>query len=245
MLSRILVVLISLYSTTIRADEPASVQVPLGGPRKVVATIAEQDGNFDINVRMIGVGSFDKATNNRLNREKARTYAMHALARHLGIKKTFAVKGVTLGEAHNEGKTYSLMVTVPKNGLDTTSQTEGEATPKEDKTAKIDLGKFLGLLSVKEDYIATLQEFSKTIAEDLPPTPADLKRENDFLRSVADLEESGVKSLASLRKEVKADKRLLAVEVDEVVALIEKEETAFIERLKQQVDQFQANVQGE
>ena len=244
MLSRILVILISLFSTAMRADEPAPVRISLGGPRKVEAIIAAQDGGIEITVRMIGIGCFDSATNNRLNRERARVYAMHALARHLG-KQTFVVKGVTVGEAHTEGKTYSLIVIVPKDGLVPATQAIGKATPKEGNAAKIDLDKFRGLLTAKEDYIATLRQLSRSMVEDLPPTPADMKHENDFFRSVADLEESGVNSFSALRKEVRSDKRLLTIEADEVIVLLEKEEANFIERLKKHVDRFHATAKKE
>lgn len=237
--------LFPLFVTSMKAAEAASVRLSLGGPRKVEATIRERDGAFDINVRMIGVGCFDSATNNRLNREKARLYAMHALARHLGIKHPMVVKGVTMGEARTEGKTYSLTVNVPKEGLVQANPAQVEATPNEGKAAKIDLGKFQGLLTAKDDYIATLHLLSASMLEELPPTPTKTNREDEFYKSVADLEESGAKSFVSLRKEVEADKRLLQMEVDEVLALIEKEETTFIERLKREVDRFRATAKKE
>ena len=178
-LRRILAILILSFLTTVRADEPAPVRLSLGGPRKVEATIAENGESVDITVRMIGVRCFDTATNKRLNREKGQLYAMHALARHLGIKHTMTVKGVTVGHSHTEGNTYFLTVKLPKGGIAVATTVQQETRPKQENEDTIDLDTFRGLLTVKDDYIATTQDLSSSLVADLPPTPADMSRKND------------------------------------------------------------------
>ena len=165
---------------------------------------------------------------------------MHALARHLGTKQTITVKGLTFGKTRTEGRTYFLTVSIPTDGIvvtDTAQPTQGR---KAAEGEKIDMGNFQGLLTAKDDHVATLRTLSSSLLEQLPPKPTDVSREGEFYKAIADLEERAANGFASLRKEVQADKRLLQMEVTEVVTSIEKEETAFIERLKQQVDEYRA-----
>ena len=223
-----------------KAEESGEARLSLGGPRQVTAVIRERGENLEIAIRMIRVGCFDPATNNRLNREKAKAYAIQALARHLGAKRSITIKGLTFGEARNEGRAYSLVVSVPKNGVVVTEAVQSDPDRKEMQAEKIDPKTFHGLLTAKDDYTATLRLLSASMLEELPPRPKEASREDDFFKAIADLEESGTKSLSLLRKEVEADKRLLRMEVDEIVALIDKEEATFTDRLKREVDRFQA-----
>jgi len=237
MLRQLVAVSILLCAGWSIADEPREVRLSLGGPRKVTATVREQQENLEITVRMVAVGCFDPATNNRLNRDKAKAYAMHALAAHLRMKQAFTVKELTFGESRTEGRIYSLVISIPKDGIIVAG--DGPPTPpsKTEKAEEIDLGKFQGLFTAKDDYIGTLRLLSANNLERLPSKPGKASQQDGFFQSIADLEESGVRSFASLRKEVKADKRLLHMEVDEILALIDKDEAAFLKCLKQQVDE--------
>src|SRR5947209_1266583 len=71
-----------MWFSRLAASEPSALE--LGGLRKVRTSIAVVADDYRIEVRMLPVTTFDKATNARLNRDKARTFALVALAKHLG-----------------------------------------------------------------------------------------------------------------------------------------------------------------
>jgi hypothetical protein len=153
------------------------------------------------------------------------------------MKQAFTVKGLTFGKSRTEGRVYSLTISILKDGVIVAGDSPPNPHSKAEKAEKIDLGKFQNLFTAKDDYIGTLRLLSANNLERLPSKPTKASQQDEFFRAIADLEESGVSSFASLRKEVKSDKRLLQMEVDEIFALIEKDEAAFLERLKRQVDE--------
>lgn len=241
-LSRTLVLVMLLCPVTTGASDDATVRLSLGGPRKVEATIDERGQAFDVAIRMIGVTCFDTATNNRLSREKARAYALDALARHLGVTQSMTVKGVTVTEARTEGKVHFLKVNIPRDGITKAVTAQHEDTPRKRKSATPDVSTRHDLFTAKEDYIDTVKGLTCLLLADLPPLPTDAVHAEAFFTLAADLEESGLKSLSSLRQAIRSDKLLLTIEMKEVMAVIDEEEAAFIERLKQHVSDFQATV---
>jgi hypothetical protein len=220
------------------AAEPAPVRISLGGARKVEATILEGPDSFEIGVRMIGVTCFDAATNTHLNRQKARMYALQAVARHLRTKGALSVRGVTVDEARTEGKSYLLTVRVPKDGLRQVEQPMKTADAVQGPSLSLDVSTYRSLLTAKDDYVSTVQELASSLADGIP-TLTDGDDKHTFFRSIADREEAGVNMFAMLRKEVASDGRLLQIEAEEVAAKIEKEERKFLERLKEQVRLFE------
>jgi len=211
----------------------------------VEATIEDKGQDVIIAIRMIGVSCFDAATNNELSREKAKAFALDALARHLGIKNALTVKGMTITEAHRQKNIYFLTVNIPKGGVTKAIPTHQDKKPTDKQTEKPDLGNMRGLFTVKEDYTDTVRSLSYVILADLPPKVADTKHDEVFFKSVADLEEIGEKGFSSLRKEIRTEKLLLQIEVEELLEVVDSEETGFLNRLKQHVDEFKASVKKE
>ncbi len=242
--SFILCALLHLFLTSLMAAERAPVRISLGGARKVEAIILERPGIFEIKIRMIGVACFDAATNSHLNRQKARMYALQAVARHLRITGGMSVRGVTVKEARVEGKSYFLTVRVPKDGMRQVGQPSEAAGAVQGPSLSLDVSTYRSLLTAKDDYVSTVQELASSLADGIPTLIAGDDKDT-FFRSIADYEESGVNFFSSLRTELLSDKRLLQIEKDELTAVVETEETKFLERLKQQVHLLEKTTQKE
>ncbi|MBX9579357.1 MAG: hypothetical protein K2X87_03535 [Gemmataceae bacterium] len=93
--------------------------VDLGGPRQARAVVAERDGRYVVTVRMRAVRAFDPATNARLNREKARGYALRALVRVVAGRADgrLTVRRAEVVAAGPDGRQYALTLSVAKDNV--------------------------------------------------------------------------------------------------------------------------------
>ena len=223
---------------TALADDPPKT-IDFGGPRKVTATVKEAGEWYDINVSLIPVRCFDSGMNRRLSQEKARFFATEALFRHVGGGKlqSATISNAEIIEAGIVETRFELIMRVPRNGVLLTEATEAKPTGKsQNGTAR------RSLLKVKDDYQDTLDVVTKTLTEDPPMFNGKLA---NFYEAVSDSEELGITRLASLGKEIKADRWLLSTEREELLRAVAVEEERFLNCLRKQVEEVESNAKGD
>ena len=196
------------------ADRPElPAKVVLGGPRKVEVQIDRDRANWSIKVRMRPVRAFDDATNARLNREKARQFALQALARVLSDRDSaeFAVSGVAMGESGEDGAYFTLAVTVPK---DRVSVVETGRQPKTALPAVERISHSSALFTRKAD----LERTTALVAEILLGDVGRLQTVKGaaFDRGIAAVEERADATFAALADEIANEKLLLQIEAKEL-----------------------------
>ncbi len=233
-----------------RADE---VRFELGGLRQVTATLGGAEGEYRVTVRMLPVKSFDPATNGELNREKARAYALHALALHLGGKTAgrLTVRGAEVIDVASDGKFYTLTLRVPKDGI----QVEGgrpmppAGQVGTDKKGAERLATTSALLTRKQDYLDTLQRLTDATTTRLQDADRRSRAAGDKGRSfwavVADLEERSEANVKKLGKEIDGDLLLLVVEKTELLRAVERQQDETLHTLKEAVRKREREAQKE
>jgi hypothetical protein len=204
----------------VEADDAKGQALDLGGPRQVRAVVALDEGVYVVKVRMVPVRAFDAATNARLNEEKAREYALQALARHLSDKRSvsYTISGARIEQAGPDGKDYALTLRVPREGVvlaradDPTDTTPGGKERRERVTFSS------ALFRARPDYENTTAQLAAALAADL--RKAEEKDETTpeaedptFVRGVREIEERGLNNLDTLAGEARADLLLSAVEM--------------------------------
>lgn len=210
-----------------------SITIDLGGPRKAKVVIIEDGNSYDIEVSMIPVRSFDAGMNRRLSQEKASYYAKAALIRHLSSGKrlsaTISISEVV--EARIADARFILVLRVPLKGVRLVEPTDAklDATP-----AKVVASG--SIVRSKDDCQNTLEVIIRTLTDDLPRFEGN---RDAFDRAVSETEELGVTRLELLRKDVKSDRWLLSTERDELLESVAAEEMAFLDRLRQRVEEVE------
>jgi hypothetical protein len=213
--------------------EDARVKLALGGPRQVQAVVSTGPEEYAIEVKLLPVRCFDAATNARLNRDLGRRYALQALARHLSGKKAaaFTVSGGRVESAGGDGKSYTLTLRVPREGV--------RAVPAGRPRVATEVVAFdADLFTRKQDYLQTLDRLAAGLLADLEALQKQTTgpgKDEVFALGIADLEERGVKYLEQLEAEVTGDRLLLFTEKDEITAGLASARTRYLERLTQAV----------
>lgn len=215
-----------------------TISIDLGGPRKVKAVITERDNEYSVEVSLIPVRSFDAAMNRSLTREKARSYAVQALAQHLGGRKrqSATVKNAEVAEANMVDARFLLVMRIPRNGVQLTDVTEPKPATK-----SLEIAGRRSLLMAKDDYQQTLELIVLSLQNDLPKLESD---RDAFYAQISEFEELGVTRLASLSKNIKSDRLLLSTERDQLQNSVVAEEKEFLIRLKKLVDEFESRPKG-
>ena len=223
--------------STAFAEDPKTID--LGGPRKATAKLTQAEDVYEIEVSLIPVRCFDSGMNRRLSQEKARSYATEALLCHLGggKRQSATITNPEIVEAGIVDARFVLVMRVPRKNVRLTKATEAEASAK-----PVEKKPRHSLLKAKDDYQETLEVVTKTITDDLPIFNGKLA---DFYEAVNDAEELGVTRLASLHKEIKADRWLLTTERAELLKAVAVEEERFLGRLRKQVEEVESNVKGD
>ncbi len=246
-----LLVLIGVPSA-VQSDDKTTVT--LGGPRKVVAEIAQDGDDLIVEIRMLSVRTFDNATNLRLNREKSRQYAQAALVKHLFPdakgRVTFTLSGSTVEKATLEGKHYRLTMRVPRNGVAQKEIVEKPAKTSNDvATASVEepvtnqtTAKHptkINLFEVKGDYAETGRCLAETFKLAIPTLPqkANDDQRQTFYIAIADLEKQADKSFDVLVAEMRKNKLLLAIEADELAQQVEQDRSELMDLLKKSVEE--------
>jgi hypothetical protein len=228
--------LICVYTPAV-AEPPNAID--LGGPRKVMATVTEAGEWYDINVSLIPVRCFDSSMNQRLSQEKARSYAIEALFHHVGSSKrqSATISNAEIIKAQLIDARFVMILRVPRKGVHLAKMTDTKISVKTHKGTTR-----RSLLKVKDDYQETLKVVAKTFAEDLPMFDGNLA---EFYEAVSSAEELGVNRLASLEKEIEADRWLLSTDREGLLRAVAVEEERFLTHLLKQVKEVESNVKGD
>jgi hypothetical protein len=90
-----------------------------GGLRQVRTAVETVGEDYRIQVRFLAVACFDRATNQEMNLELGRSFALEALARRLSRKERveLLVSGARTTDGKQDGKTFALTVQVPRAGV--------------------------------------------------------------------------------------------------------------------------------
>jgi len=225
-----------MFCTALAAGD--SMQLNLGGIRKIEAVVERADGSYQCKLSFLGVTCFDPATNRRVNLSKSRDYAIRVFGKavdvtngavkveKLAVVQPLEMKGLRASIVY---KAESIVVVaasrlgIPVVGV--------EATPSEkDATMRNQAAHVVNertLLSCLDDLRATLRELDAVLAEDI----AGIKPGMNLEGAVADLEQKGVEDYKRLKAETEAEKLLLSIEKSSLEAEIQQKMRGFLERL--------------
>ena len=221
---------------TIFAEDPTTIE--LGGPRKATATITESWDVYDIKVCLIPVRCFDSGMNRRLSQEKARSYAIEALIRHIGSNKQ-QLATISNGEVIEAGivdRRFTVVMRVLRKNVRLTKASQSKTAAK-----RLNEDVPRSLIKANDDYQETLEVIKKTLTEELPIFNGKL---SEFYEAVSDAEELGVTRLTSLHKEIETDRWLLSTERKELLEAVTAQEELFLQRLLKLVEQVENNPKG-
>jgi hypothetical protein len=192
---------------------------------------------------MAPVRCFDSALNKKLNGEKAKTFALVALAKHCGGGKArdsrVTVRGGEIIDSRLEKGRFVLTWRVPRNGVERALPAK-ESQSGESPTA-FHAGPSTSLLTAKEDCMTTLQILADVLAADIPQAPKSKNGNEAFLRAVADAEERGVDAFKEIRGDIEANNLLLAYERDDLLAAVQDSEKSYLKRLADSVKSLAAS----
>lgn len=242
--------LIAAVSCAFGLEAGNAAMIAIGGPRKVTAEVVQDAENFDVAVRMIGVRAFDRATNDRCNREKATGYAIAALTQHLvpGERKALLrIRGQEVIDSGYDGKIFRLALRVPRDGVAITHAQrrppiEKRNAERADASAEAEqapeAGDTSSLFTVKQDYLDTIGVLSAKWRERLPSKGENKADADGFYQLIADAEEGIAGDFTALANEVKADKKLLSIEAKEVLTVAHDKEDELVDQLTERVKAF-------
>jgi hypothetical protein len=214
--------------SSLLAGRPVAATVELGGLRQVRVKVEQAEGKYLVQARMLPVSAFDAATNARLNRERARQYALTGLARHLAgdSKAQFEIAGAVVVRTAQEGKFFTLALSVPRTGVKVLPA-GGAVDLVADPEKPVRVDPFASpFFTRKSDHLHTLALLAAGLKADL--RSAERKVEKDgkqapaFLLAIAELEERGDDCFGKALAEVKGDRLLLKLEREEVLSALEE-----------------------
>jgi len=241
--------------------------IRIGGVRNVVVAISTSGDDLRIVVDMLAVKVFDSATNKKLNLQKARAFAMHALAKHLalGSAARFTVRGLEVLDASTTNNSYRLTLLVPRNGIASkalyreapekenanealsvpaagkeVAAKERPSIPKDEQWMVAEESSAAVLLTRTADYLDTLNRLRKGMLEELSTAQDKLREQDEFYSAIADIEERLDGVSESMFADIDADNLLLAFEQQELREAVEKQRAKLLQTLRAAVGQFDA-----
>lgn len=224
---------------------PKVVEIKLAGPRQVRVRLVEDAGQYEISVTMVAVKVFDEAANQFINRKKARTYAVVALARHLrpeGERQaSLVMKEVVQREGKSAGGLYRSVVRVSTKNVRLVANDPAAENSADDEAGQevFRLENSSSLLARKSDQLETLESLANFIVQQSPLARADLNKVGiiEFNELVTDAEEEIDKQFERFIKAVESDRLLLSIEKEEILKrvpeMIDQVGLFLIERLEE------------
>ncbi len=237
----VLGVLLLVRLAAVAADQP--VVVSLNGVRQVEVTIGGDRDAFEVAVRMKPVQCFDKATNERLNAQKARSYGLQGLLKHLsgGKEKVRAtVSGVTVANARHDGKVYRLTLRVPRDGIEVVRSPETREPPrrtqKSPNTEEVQVTS--AFLTCFGDHAATIEQLVLVFNQELDPVKSKpLDSGNEFEIAIAELEERLAARFDQFERDVRADNLLFAGDRTKLISEVVTVRDRCLQGLRSAVEQ--------
>jgi len=204
---------------------PEVVEIKLAGPRQVRVRLVEDAGQYELTVTMLGVKAFDEAANQFINRKKARTFAVVALARHLrpeGERQvSLVMKEVVQREGKSAGSLYRSVVRVSAKNVrvvanDPAAENPADGEPGEE-VFRLEISS--SLLARKSDQLETLESLADFILQQSPLARADLNKVGiiEFDELVTGAGEEIDKQFKRFIKAVESDRLLLSIEKEEIL----------------------------
>ena len=236
---RAVTLLILLLQVHAYADDPPVV-VSLEGIRQVEVTISGDRVAYEAAVRMKPIQCFDKVTNERLNEQKARSYSLQGLLKHLtGDKNPSAsVSGVTVTETRDDGKFYRLTLRIPRDGFEIIRNPELRLAPR--KASMVSPAEEIhfssSLLTGFGDHSATIEQLVSVFDQELDlvrSAPREIS--NDFEIAIVELEDRLTAWFGQFEKDVDSDNLLLAAERTELLDNIDSAHKRCIQELQSAV----------
>jgi hypothetical protein len=245
-----LVVLILVFRTTATqsGDTPSGMEtiINFAGPRQAKAELRVSQGDYMITVRMWPVTSLDAVTNDRINRAKARQYALQALARFLSSSKPsqLRLRGATVEQARTERNTYVLTVRIAQAGVQlfaATKEPSAESGSGHQGSKEL-VTQSSQLLTARQDYLDTVEHVARGLREELSKVK-DQAETWDIV--IAAVEERVHDQFEALSTEVGKDRLLLSTEKEELFHDLNAQRQRLIDELQKVVKAHQANGTGE
>jgi hypothetical protein len=176
------------------------------GIRQVQAAVKLVGDDYQVRVRFLAVGCFDKATNREMNLEMGRSLALEALGRQLSDKPKLelVVSGARTVDSRLEGKFFSLTVQIPRDGVKVIETAAASETAKgetnENGVLRTSIDK--GARSRKAEYEVMVAQLSQL-----------LRNEWKRLRAEAGPDEAAAEKIEAFRKKVNTSFDQLAGEI--------------------------------
>lgn len=224
---RAIVCLLVVSLPLVSADPKLPGTVTLGGPRKVEAKIDRSESVWTVRVRMLAVTAFDPPTNARLNRDKARLFALQALTHFLTGKDSgeLAVSGVEIVETGTDGPVFMLALTVPRDQV----VIGGDATKPPPKIGER-IASHSALFTRKHDLERTALSVADCLLGDLARVATE--KGEAVERVIADIEERADAAFRVLDDEIAGEKLLLEIESKELREGVAKQKVRVFDALK-------------
>jgi len=233
---RILLVALAFFAGSPVTSAPT---VEIGGSRQILGTVTADETRYEVKVTFRPLRTFDAVTNEEVNRELAREFALRVLARHLSkvAEVEFLVGGDELVEAGLAKDRYQAVIRWPRAKVKVLTETPPAAVPTVTRVAPAALtDKFF---TARQDYLDALAGLRETYTATLKAAVADAAavpeadRRRVLARAVTRTEDRVSAALDALTTEVRADDRLLDLtERPELITAIAAVRVAFTQALR-------------
>jgi hypothetical protein len=220
------VAVILVAANAMAAAENRTVRIELGGLRQATAELSVTNSEYVVTVEMLPVATFDAALNTRLNRDKARSLALRALASHVAAQRqenTFVtVSGTKVQDAGMRGNRFGLTLSVPRDHVYLNAAARVRL-PKAESPAERDAERLepSSLLVRKAEYLESGKSLLRVLLTEIEEARNRHQKAPMFFIRVAELEEQADSCFAALVADANADKLLLSVEKAELEKLFD------------------------
>jgi hypothetical protein len=196
-----------------------SYEMRFGGPRDATIKIDDSSLPWRATVNFVAVKCFDRGANLALNRSKADSYLLSALARRIGASSAqgMRVSGVrrTSETSTSSGNRFEATFEIPEIPEAQAKVASTSTSAGSTKAAKPSFNEPpADLLARKDDVANTIIVLSAILEQDFPapPSTADEESTSAFAMKVADAEESIIARFKALRADLAKDNLLLSTE---------------------------------
>jgi|GEM_PF-1047224 len=206
--------------TAIAVEQP--ITVSFDGVRQVAVSIGGDRDEYEVIVRMKPVQCFDNTTNERLNFQKARSYGLQGLLKHLSgdsEKIRASVSGFTVTSTEYDGEFFRQTFRLPRDGINIVRTADASQPSQKIQTRSLteEIRIESTLFSSFGDHSATIAALTAAFEQELEPIMAmPLDDGNDFEIAIVELEERMTAWFTQLELDVRADKLLLVTEQSEL-----------------------------
>lgn len=214
----------------------------LGGLRHPVVTVKEGRTGYDIATRFVAVDAFDTATNQKLNREKGRGFALIALARFMGLPNDqgIAVAGLAPTRVRADEQLIEIGFRVDKADVQKTAPPGGRDAESPHVAGQRQNQGGAATDEVEVDYrdtIRLIDACGRGSAADL------IKGNIDLYEGIADVEEATLALLGTVRRQIGDDGHLAMEQRSRLFADIDRAQRDFLVALKVELQVLEASAE--